>query len=171
MYVLLCEHNARYEVQYIYCSGRKHALRKRHTSRTTSVTPLQSISEESVQSPHFFGATDRSIRRILQPEKHFRDEHYKEHSANSKNVRVVAPPMLFNVELRRRRNRSYSDQCQPLTDCKARPIPRSLRVRGCRMAKLKAQFHGMQTQQRVLFRGLFVVTKYWGQCKLSSTTR
>ena len=44
---------------------------------------------------------------ILQPDKRLSDERYKYHSSNLKNVRVLAPPTLFNVGLRR--------QCQSLT--------------------------------------------------------
>ena len=90
---------------------------KRHTSRTISMKPLQSILEESLHSRPSFGTTDRSIQRILQREKRLRDERYKYHSANLKNVRVPALPILFNIELRW--------QCQPLT---FRPMPASNRL-------------------------------------------
>ena len=69
---------------------------KRHTSRTISVVRLCSLSYKLAFIGKKFGDTDGSIRRIVQPEKRFRQRlQYKEHSANLKNVRVLAPPILF----------------------------------------------------------------------------
>ena len=59
----------------------------------------RSILQESLFSRQYFWYYDVSLRRI-QPEKRLRDERYKYHSANLKNVRVLAPSMLFDIELR-----------------------------------------------------------------------
>ena len=39
-----------------------------------SVMPLQSIFEERLRSRHYFGTTDRSLRRLLQREKRLREK-------------------------------------------------------------------------------------------------
>ena len=98
--------------------------------------------------------TDRSLGRLLQPEKRLRVERFKLHS-NLKNARVLAPPMLFNIELRR--------QCPPLT---FRSLPASNGPRrtsdatylygfvaGCRISKIQAyeELDGMHPQQGVPF--------------------
>ena len=78
------------------------------------------LKKAYIHSNRFF-TTARSLRRILQPEEGLRDERYKiarRHLlANLKNVRVLAPPMLFNIELRR--------QCQPIA---YRPVQASNRA-------------------------------------------
>ena len=85
---------------------------------------------------------------------------------NLKNVRVLAPPMLFSIELHR--------QWQPLI---FQPIQASngalrsvkhehrnvvIRIRGCRMTTTQQQLYGMQTQQGVLLSDLLVVQKRMG---------
>ena len=85
---------------------------------------------------------------------------------NVKNLQVLASRMLFNVEFRR--------QCQPLV---YRPMPASIgaprvlqherhnvvvRVRGCRMTKIQAYLHKMQTQQGVRFCDMLVIQTWLG---------
>ena len=52
---------------------------KCHTSRTIHVKPLHSILEErfNLRQSFWCCSTDRSVRRMLQPEKRLRDERYK----------------------------------------------------------------------------------------------
>ena len=80
---------------------------------------------------------------------------------NLKNVRVLAPPILFSIELWR--------QWQPLrflpiqaSDGALRCVKHErrnvvIRVRGCRMAKIQEQLYRTQTQQGVLSSNLLVV--------------
>ena len=86
------------------------------------------------------GATARSLQHILQPDKRLRDGRYKKKLhllVNLKNVRVLAPLMLFNSELRRK--------CQPLTYRPEHSVKRErrnvrtvvLRVRGGRMTRMQ----------------------------------
>ncbi|CAN0405943.1 unnamed protein product, partial [Laminaria digitata] len=109
------------------------------------------------------------IRCALQPEKRSRSQRYKSLRhllVNLKHVRVLAPPTLFNIKLRR--------QCQPLI---LPPIqasiraPRSvehersnvvIRVRGRRMTKMQEWLCRVQTQQGVLFSDVLVVQKRLG---------
>ena len=107
---------------------------KRHTSRTIAFEPLPSYLGRKLTSTAIFLVLlvltgNRLFGRVFHPEKRLRDERYKHISTNLKNVRVLAPPMLFNVELRRcclplnfgdSANHSHSDRCQPLTDRKER---------------------------------------------------
>ena len=87
---------------------RKRALRKTPCV-PNHICYASAILEERLHHLKYFWhyRSDRSFRRILQPEKRLRDERYKQHSAKLTNVRAFAPPMLFNVQTRR--------QCQPLT--------------------------------------------------------
>ena len=89
---------------------------KCHTSRTTSVKPLQSISGESLHSRQYFWVLLTWIRRMLQPGKRLRDDATNNTLPTWKTYEF-APPMLFGVELRR--------QCQPLI---FRPMPTSNRL-------------------------------------------
>ena len=52
---------------------------------------LQPILEVSYINGSFFGTTDRSLRRITNTEKRVRDERFKQHFANLKITRVIAP--------------------------------------------------------------------------------
>ena len=123
-------------------------------------------------------STDKSIWRIPQPEKLLRRERLRisprQLLANSENVRVVGPPILFNVELRRQRRPLASRPMPPRTrnDRKARATQRSvipgIRLRGCRMIKIQAQLYGMQTQQGVLFRDLLVAQNMLGSTQAFS---
>ena len=80
----------------------KHVLRKRRTSRTKLVNPLQ--SEGQINSTH--SSTSKTPQET--------DATNNTTPANIKNVRLLAPPMLFHYKLRR--------QCQPLT-FRALPAP------------------------------------------------
>ena len=99
----------------VYFSGRKHALRKTpHLPNYISVTPLlQCILEDSLAYIHgnVFGTTDKSIRRILQPEKCLTQRRTLQITLRQlekrTSSRTTDRAMLFYVELRR--------QCQPLT--------------------------------------------------------
>ena len=59
------------------------------------------MCEESLHAQQYFGNTSRSLRRI-QPEKHLRRtlNNTLPSIVNLKNVLLLAPPMLFSIELR-----------------------------------------------------------------------
>ena len=83
------------------------------------------------------------------------------HLVNLKNVRVLAPPMLFNIELWR--------QWQPLifppiqaSDGALRSVKHErrnvvIRFRGCRMTKIQEYLYRMHAQQGLLLSDLLVV--------------
>ena len=100
---------------YIYSSGRKHASRNtpilpNHICYASAVYLKRKLKFTAIFS---LPLTDQ-FAVFTQPENTSRDERDKQHSAKLKNVRVVAPPTLLCVELRR--------QSQPLT---FRPMPAS----------------------------------------------
>ena len=119
---------------------------KRHTSRTVSSTPLQSILEESLHlRQYFFNSTHSSTRKTPQ----------------RRTLQNNTPPTCKTYEFSRHRcltsnfgdnvNQSHSDRCHPLTAVKHEPSNVVLMVRGCRMTKIQAQRNGMQHNKAYFF--------------------
>ena len=82
---------------------------------------------------------------------------------NLQNVRVLAPPMLFRIELWRQWQPPIFPPIQA-SDGALRSVKHErrkvvIRVRGCRMTKIPQQLYGMQTQQGVLLSNLLVAIR------------
>ena len=105
---------------YIYSSGRKHTLRKTSCLLNQLVKHLGHVFEDSFHSQKF-GTTANQFDAFFNP-KNASEANSIDNTPPStkvliklKNVQVLAPPMLLNSELRRRR--------QPLA---FRPVQASL---------------------------------------------
>ena len=107
-----------------------------------------------IRSRQYFCTTARSLQRISQPEKRFRDERsecfLRYLLFELKNVQALAPPMLVNIELRRQRQ---PHTCRPVKASNGAPRSAkherrevTIRVTGCRMTKIQEWLHGRQTQ-------------------------
>ena len=161
-------------ILYIFSSGRKHALRKKaYLPNRTCVGARLMYQIKAYIHPNLFStrcqisSMHSSTRKT--PQKRTLKISLRYLLVNLKNVRVLAPPMLFSIGRWR--------QCQPLV---FPPIQASngalrsvkherrnvvIRVRGCRMTKIPEQLYPMQTQQDVLLI-FWWYKKYGGECKL-----
>ena len=141
---------------------------KRHISRSEPVLLQQSehIRLKLTFDPIFLykyhiSSMHSSTRKM--PQKITQNISLRHLLVNLKYARVLAPPMLFSIELWR--------QCQPLifppiqaSNGALRSVKHErrnvvIRVRGCRMTNIQKELYGMQTQQGVLWSDMLVVQK------------
>ena len=133
-----------YYFKDIYFSGRKHALPK------TAHLPNQTFESSAVYHKNkayihgnIFGTSDKSIRRILQLGKRLRDERYKQHSANLRNVSSRATDRCgLTLNFGDNVNHLHPYRCQPLTTVMHERRSVVLRVRGCSMTKYRHSLTG-----------------------------
>ena len=126
---------------------------KRHASRTISVTPLQSIFEESLHSRQSFwynwqiNSTHSSTRKTPQR----RTLPITLRQIEKRTSYHATDRSCLTLNFGDNANQSHSDRCQPLTDRKARATQRSTRVRGCRMTKYRHSFTGCKHSKAYFF--------------------
>ena len=151
-----------YTISNIYFTGKKHAW-TRHTSRTISVTLLQSFLEEAYVHGNVFATTEKSVRCFFQPEKRLRDKPCKQPSVNLENVCTSshATDVVERWTLATMTTARIATDRSPERTVNHGWGNVRLRFRCRRMAKMQAQLYWMQTQQGVRYRDLPVVENYF----------
>ena len=137
---------------------------KRHTSRTVSSTPLQSILEESLHlRQYFFNSTHSSTRKTPQR----RTLHITLRQLEKRTSSRATDRCHLTMNFGDNANQSHSNRYQPLTDRKERATQRSFTRR---MTKIQAQLKrdSNPTRRTFSWSTCTAAQKYWDQCKLSS---
>ena len=154
--------------QYIYSSGRKHALRKTaYLPNRTCVAASWTCQIKAYIHHNPFCSRARDQFHAIFNQKNASEKDAKNITSSIVNLKTYEfsrHQCCVALKFGDNANHSYSDRCQPLTDPQARATQLCWRARGCRMPQYSTTLRHANTTcfKSVLFRDLLVAKRRLG---------